>query len=72
MLAMIYGQLGQDEQAQAAARQVLQLDPDFESNGWYELQVRNFPQSLAEHMAEGLRKAGLNISPRPPANDPSS
>jgi TolB-like protein/Tfp pilus assembly protein PilF len=72
MLAMIYGQLGQDEQAQAAARRVRELDPDFETNGWYELQVRNFPPSLAEHMAEGLRRAGLRIPPQPPANDPSS
>ena len=65
ILAMIYGQLGQEEQARAAARQLLQLDPDFEANAWYEIQLRNFPQEMAEHIAEGLRKAGLHIPPRP-------
>ena len=65
ILAMIYGQLGRTEQARAAARQILQLDPDFEENAWYELQLRNFPEQMAEHMAEGLRKAGLEIPARP-------
>ena len=65
VLAMIYGQLGQEEEARAAARQLLQLDPDFEENVWYELQLRNFPEQMAEHMAEGLRKAGLQIPARP-------
>jgi hypothetical protein len=62
---MIYGQLGQEEQARAAARQLLQMDPDFEENAWYELQIRNFPQELMEHMIEGLRKAGLSIPAGP-------
>jgi adenylate cyclase len=65
ILAMIYGQLGQDEAARAAVRRILELDPDFEANAWYELQLRNFPEEMAEHMAEGLRKAGLNIPARP-------
>jgi adenylate cyclase len=65
ILAMIYGQLGEEEEARAAARQILQLDPDFEENAWYELQLRNFPEQMAEHMAEGLRKAGLHIPARP-------
>ena len=65
ILAMIYGQLGQEEEARAAARRILELDPDFEANAWYELQLRNFPQQMAEHMAEGLRKAGLHIPARP-------
>ena len=66
ILAMIYGQLGQEEEARAAARRILELDPDFEENAWYELQLRNFPEQMAEQMAEGLRKAGLHIPPRPP------
>ena len=65
ILAMIYGQLGQEEQARAAAEQVLQLDPDFEGNAWYELQLHNLPQHMAEHMIEGLRKAGLRIPAQP-------
>ena len=66
ILAMIYGQLGQEEEARAAARKILELDPDFEANAWYELQLRNFPEEMAEHMADGWRKAGLAIPPRPP------
>ena len=65
ILAMIYGQLGQEEEARAAARRILELDPDFEENAWYELQLRNFPEQMAEHMAEGLRNAGLHIPARP-------
>jgi hypothetical protein len=62
---MIYRQLGDEEEARAAARQILQLDPDFEANTRYELQLRNVPQQMGEHMAEGLRKAGLHIPARP-------
>jgi adenylate cyclase len=72
ILAMIYGQLGQEEQARAAARQLLQLDPDFEENAWYEIQLRNFPAQVAEHMIEGLRKAGLRIAARPRQQDDQS
>jgi adenylate cyclase len=66
ILAMIYGQLGQEEPARAATRQILQMDPDFEENAWYEIQLRNFPAQMAEHMVEGLRKAGLSIPAKPP------
>jgi TolB-like protein/Tfp pilus assembly protein PilF len=73
VLTMIYGQLGQEEEARAAARRLLELDPDFEANAWYELQLRNFPAQMAEHMAEGWRKAGLNIPAQPPGqNDQGS
>jgi adenylate cyclase len=73
ILAMTYGQLGQEEEARAAARQLLELNPDFEENAWYELQLRNFPEAMLEHMIEGLRKAGLSIPARPPRqNDRSS
>ena len=65
ILAMIYGQLGQEEEARAAARRILKLDPDFEKNAWYEIQLRNLPEQVAEQMTEGLRKAGLHIPARP-------
>ena len=65
ILAMIYGQLGKEGEARAAARQLLQMDPDFEANVWYELQLRNLPQEMTEQMAEGLRKAGLSIPAQP-------
>ena len=65
ILAMIYGQLGQKEQAWAAVRRILQMDPDFEKDAWYEVQLRNFPASMAEQMIDGLRKAGLRIPAQP-------
>jgi adenylate cyclase len=65
ILAMIYGQLGKEEEARAAVRQLQQMDPDFEANAWYELQLRNFPPEMKEQMVEGLRKAGLSIPPQP-------
>ena len=66
VLAMIYGQLGQREQARAAVRQILELDPDFEKDAWYEVQLRNFPERMTEQMIDGLRKAGLRIPAQPP------
>jgi hypothetical protein len=48
------------------------MDPDFEENAWYELQLRNFPEEMAEHMVEGLRKAGLSIRAQPPRNSSAS
>ena len=72
ILAMIYGQLGQQEQAWTAVRRILQMDPDFEKDAWYEVQLRNFPESMAEQMIDGLRKAGLRIPAQPPRKDPSS
>jgi TolB-like protein/Tfp pilus assembly protein PilF len=66
ILAMIYGQLGQKEQAWATVRRILQMDPDFEKNAWYEVQLRNFPESMVGQMIDGLRKAGLRIPAQPP------
>ena len=66
ILAMIYGQLGQKEQARAVTRRILQMDPDFEKDAWYEVQLRNFPESMVEQMIDGLRKAGLRIPAQPP------
>jgi TolB-like protein/Tfp pilus assembly protein PilF len=66
ILAMIYGQLGQKEQARAAVRRILQMDPDFERDAWYEVRLRNFPESVVGQMIDGLRKAGLRIPAQPP------
>jgi hypothetical protein len=71
ILAMIYGQLGWEEEARAAARRIFELDSDFEENAWYELQQlsgagggthgRGAAQSRLEH-------SGAAAS----ANDPGS
>jgi adenylate cyclase len=65
ILAMIYGQLGQEEEARAAVGRVLELDPSFEEHAWYEFQLRHLPEQVVEQMGEGLRKAGLQIPARP-------
>ncbi len=60
--AVALGQLGQREAAEKELRELLALRPDFataarrEYAKWYE-------PELVEHMIEGLRKAGLEVSP---------
>ena len=66
VLAMIYGQLERKEEAWATVRRILQMDPDFEKDAWYEVQLRNFPESMVMQMIDGLRKAGLRIPAQPP------
>jgi hypothetical protein len=72
ILTMIYGQLGQEEEVRAAARRNLELDPDFEANAWYELQLRNLPKQMAEHMAEACAKPACIFRRGAPANAPGS
>ena len=65
-LAAAYGQLGREEDAAAAAAKLLALYPEFSAQAWSEFDhwffsVRDFQL----HLAEGLRKAGLDI-PEPP------
>src|SRR5579871_2766502 len=59
-LAMVYGQLGQSEEAQKALRELLQLNPHAGQLARPGLQ-RLFEPELVEQAIEGLRKAGLDI-----------
>jgi adenylate cyclase len=52
------GQLGQAEEARAAAAQVLRLDPGFTIGGWLRL-LRLASEEDSKRLADGLRKAGL-------------
>jgi TolB-like protein/Tfp pilus assembly protein PilF len=60
-LATAYGQLGEQEAARNAVRELLALKPDFlavarkELGKWWE-------PELVEHLVDGLRKAGMEIS----------
>ena len=56
-LAASAGQLGLDEEAHKATTIVLQRDPVFTIRNWLEL--HQFTQADADHVAEGLRKAHL-------------
>ena len=65
--AMILGQLGRREEAQPAIEAALKLKPDVPETLWGMARIWNVPDGDIEHMADGLRKAGLSIAPAPPA-----
>ena len=60
-LAAVYGQLGRQEEANAAIARLLELEPDFVANAWEELFKGIHVVKFVEHFIEGLRKAGLDI-----------
>ncbi len=66
--AMILGQLGQIEEARPAIEGALELKPDVRERFWEFARVWNIPDPHIEHMADGLRKAGLAIAPAPPTS----
>ena len=65
MVAMCCGQLGWDREGRAACDKILGLAPEIGKHMWRQLAFWNMPQDLAEHVVEGLRKAGLSIPDRP-------
>jgi adenylate cyclase len=60
-LATAYGQLGQREAASNAVRELLAVGPDFPVVAREEL-AKWWDPELIEHLIDGLRKAGLQIS----------
>ena len=56
-LAISYIRLGRDEEARAAAAEILRINPKFSLEGY--AKVAPFTQPLAGQMIEDLRKAGL-------------
>jgi hypothetical protein len=63
-------------QAQALEREGAKMRDDTSqkiNSGWYEVQLRNFPEQMAKHMNKGLRKAGLSMPAQSPGKSgPSS
>jgi TolB-like protein len=59
-LAATYGQLGESEPARSAVQELLAIRPDFTIVARMELEKWWDPE-LAEHLIDGLRKAGLEI-----------
>ncbi|MFN2384699.1 MAG: protein kinase [Thermoanaerobaculia bacterium] len=70
LLATVYGQLGEQQRARAALRELHVLMPDFgamareEFGKWHDAE-------LTEHLLDGLRKAGLDV-PEPARADPAA
>jgi serine/threonine protein kinase/Tfp pilus assembly protein PilF len=72
-LAAIYGQLGERDAAHAALHQLLTLKPEFAAAPQREL-AKTWGPALAEHLLDGLRKAGLQSASdqRAPAAKPAA
>ena len=62
---MILGQLGRSEEAQPLIEAALKLKPDVRERLWDMARIWNVPDPQIEHIADGLRKAGLAIEPAP-------
>ncbi len=60
---MILGELGRSEEAQPLIEAALKLKPDVRETLWDMARVWNVPDAHIEHIADGLRKAGLAIEP---------
>ena len=70
-LAAAYGQLGMPDEAGKALQELLKLRPDMATIARPALQIR-FEPEFAEHLIDGLRKAGLEIAGATPAPTPLS
>ncbi len=62
VLAAIYGQLGEQDAARGAVRQLLEIKPNFTVEARQELGKWWQPE-LIDHLVDGLQKAGLEIAP---------
>ena len=62
-LAASYGQLGRKQEAQSAAKALLERKPDFLADPRHFYRMRNLAPELGERLMDGLRKAGLGIPP---------
>jgi TolB-like protein/tetratricopeptide (TPR) repeat protein len=69
-LAAAYGQLGEQQRARAALRELHALLPDFGAVAREEFR-KWFDVELTEHMLDGLRKAGLDV-PAPGQSSPAA
>ena len=63
--AMILGQLGRREEAQPLIEAALKLEPNVRERLFDMARIWNVPDPEIEHIADGLRKAGLAIAPAP-------
>jgi hypothetical protein len=66
MLAACFGQLGRIDEAKKSLNDLLAIRPDFASAARSEY-LKWYGPELAEHVLDGLRKAGLDIPDAPGA-----
>jgi len=62
VVAAACGHLGRHAEAEAAARDLLRLDPEFAAHARSNIASWHFASGLLEPLLDGLRKAGLPIS----------
>ena len=65
VLGMTLGQLERRAEARAAVDRLIEVKPDIREDFWRVTHAWNAPDSLVERFASGLRKAGLDLAPRP-------
>jgi len=63
-LAVVYGQLGEQDGARNAVRELLVIKPNFAATAREELR-KWWDAEFTEHLIEGLRKAGLEVDGEP-------
>jgi len=64
VLAMIYGQTGNSDDAEHEVSEILRLYPNFGDKAIFEFERRNIDPAIIARMVDGLRKAGLDVAPR--------
>jgi hypothetical protein len=65
---MLLGQLGRSDEARPLIEAALRRKPDVRERLWDMARIWNLREAQIEHIADGLRKAGLAIAPAPPAS----
>lgn len=64
-IASACGELGRTEEAAAAVRDLLAIDPDFASHARWLIEPWHKTSGFVEPFIQGLRKAGLEIPDEP-------
>ncbi len=59
--AITFAQLGRTEEANDAVRKLHELRPAYEKNLYFDFHHNNFAKPIIDSIAEGLRKAGLEV-----------
>ena len=66
-VASVCGHLGRGVEAEAAARELLNVDPEFTVHARRNIESWHFASGLLEPLLDGLRKAGLEFPDDPGA-----